>query len=80
MTNGIPEYSVCLFFQDGNYEYVQRFVFAHEAAEAAVHYATSIGAKLGYVQRVIITDGGDEINFEWKYGEGIIFPPRASER
>jgi len=29
------------------------------------------------VKRVIITDGGDCINFEWKKGEGIVFPPRG---
>jgi hypothetical protein len=67
------EFSVCQFFTDGSYEYVRRWVDAEEAVKAAKHYCTSVGAKLGVVERVIITDGGDCINFEWKRGEGVTF-------
>ena len=68
------EYSVVQFFEDGNYEYVRRWVTAEEACKAAKHYTTSVGARLGFTKRVIITDGGDFTNFEWKYGEGVTFP------
>ncbi len=71
------EFSVCQFFPDGQYEYVRRFVSAEEAVEAARHYTTSVGARLGTTVRVIITDGGDSINWEWKYGEGIVYPKKV---
>lgn len=74
------EYSVCQFFDDGSHEYVRRFVTDKEAVEAAKHYCTSVGAKVGTTVRVIITDGGDCINFEWIRGKGITFPPEAEGR
>lgn len=72
------EFSVCQFFEDGSHEYVRRYVTADEAAKAAVHYSSSVGAKLGMTQRVIITDGGDCVNWEWKFGEGVVFPPKET--
>ncbi len=54
---------------------MRRFVGAEEAVMAAKHYTTSVGARLGLTQRVIITDGGDFTCFEWKYGEGVTYPP-----
>lgn len=74
------EYSVCQFFLDGTYEYVRRFVGAEEAVKAASHYSQSVGARLGTTCRVIITDGGDCTNWEWKFGEGVVFPPPNNHR
>ena len=71
------EYSVCQFFQDGSYEYVKRFVGAEEAMGAAIGYSSNVSAKFGLTRRVIITDGGDCINWEWRFGEGVVFPPPA---
>lgn len=31
-------------------------------------------AIIGIVRRVIVVDPGDCINFEWRYGEGLVFP------
>ena len=73
MSEERDEFSVCQFFADDSYEYVRRFVSAKEAVEAAKHYCTSIGAQLGTTRRVIITDGGDYINFEWQFGKGITY-------
>lgn len=70
------EFSVCQFFENGDYEYVRRFVSAEEAMKAFQHYTHSVGAQIGTTVRVIITDGGDCINFEWKRKEGITFPPK----
>jgi hypothetical protein len=72
----LREFSVCQFFEDGSYEYVRRFVPIEEAMKAATHYCASVAVTLGIVVRVIITDGGDCICFEWKRGEGITFPPK----
>ena len=48
-------------------------------AEAAVRAAKSLtdrpAARLGTIQRVIITDGGDCTVFEWRHGAGVTFPP-----
>lgn len=73
------EFSVCQFFntKGESYEYVRRWVSDKEAAEAFAHYVQSVGARLGFTKRVIITDGGDCVNMEWKHGEGITFPPEA---
>ncbi len=69
------EFSVCQFFTSGEYEYFERFVSSERAVEAARHCCTSVGAKIGSTSRVIITDGGDAVNFEWQQGKGIVFPP-----
>jgi hypothetical protein len=67
------EFSVCQFFRDGNHEYVRRYVDAETAVKAAHHYCHSVGAQLGLVVRVIITDGGDHTTFEWQHGQGVTF-------
>lgn len=66
-------FNVCQFFEDDSYEYVRRNVGAEEAVKAAHHYCHSVGAQIGTTKRVIITDGGDCVNFEWKFGEGVTF-------
>jgi hypothetical protein len=70
------EFSVVQFFPNGSYEYVRKWVNAQEAVEAFKHYTTSVGATIGTTNRVIITDGGDEVNMEWVFGKGIIFPTK----
>lgn len=74
------EFSVVQFFDDGTYEYVRRYVDGKEAVEAAHHYTHNVAARKGFVTRVIITDGGDYTNFEWKFGEGITYPPESRGR
>lgn len=74
------QYSVCQFFTDPGlvgmeYEYVRQHVSAKEAGEAFKHYINNVATMLGVVNRVIITDGGDCVNAEWRLGEGIVFPP-----
>jgi hypothetical protein len=73
------EFSVYQFFDDGIYEKVRSFVSAEEATKAVMHYANNVAAKMGLTKRVIITDGGDCTVFEWKYGEGIVFPPKEEK-
>lgn len=67
------EYSVAQFFKDGTHEYVRRFVGPEEAVRIAKHYTDSVGARIGLVERVIITDGGDFCCFEWTHGKGVTF-------
>jgi hypothetical protein len=68
------EFSVCQFFIDGSYEYVRRYVDAEEAVHAFKFYTTNVASKIGATTRVILTDGGDCVNMEWKFGEGIVYP------
>lgn len=70
------EFSVYQFFRDGSYECVRSRVSAEEAMLAVQHYTSNVAAKLGITQRVIITDGGDCTNFEWRLGEGVTFPAK----
>lgn len=77
MTMSESHFSVYQFFQDGSYERVRYHVPVDEAMRAAKHYTESIGARLGSTRRVIITDAGDFTNFDWRYGEGIVYPTRA---
>lgn len=69
-------YNVVQFFANDMHEYVRRNVSAQEAVDAARHYCTSIGAKLGTTVKVIITDDGDYTNFQWEFGKGITYPTR----
>jgi hypothetical protein len=75
-----PEFSVCQFFVTGEYEYVRRYVTARKAVEAARHYTDSVAAKIGVVDRVIITDGGDCTVFEWLFGKGVTYPTKEMRK
>ena len=55
---------------------VRRYVLAEEASRAFDHYISSVGARIGTTVRVILTDGGDCICFEWQFGKGITFPAK----
>lgn len=79
--DGFPsgEFSVYQYLVGGEYERVRAFVTADEAVKAARHYTDNVMARMGLTERVIITDGGDSICFEWKKGEGVVFPPREEK-
>ena len=76
---GEREFSVWQFLQDDIHEKVRSYVTAEEAVHAAMHYTSNVAARMGLTQRVIITDGGDCTVFEWKQGEGVVFPPKLDE-
>jgi hypothetical protein len=73
------EFSVCQFFTGGEYEYVRRWVNAEEAMKAFYHYTNNVAVKMGVIERVIVTDGGDCTNAEWKKGLGYTYPPELVE-
>jgi len=66
-------FNVVQFFLDGTQEYVRRNVLAEQAVDAAKHYTSSVGAKMGTTVKVMITDQDDCCCFEWKFGKGITF-------
>jgi hypothetical protein len=73
------EFSVYQFFKDGQYEMVRNHVSAEKAMKAFTHYTTCVGARVGIICRVIITDGCDFTNMEWEYGKGIVYPPELAK-
>ena len=75
MSTKTREFSVYQFFKDGSYERVREFVSAEEAVIAFNHYTHNVASRIGITSRVIITDGGDSIVFEWKSGLGVTFRP-----
>lgn len=74
------EFSVAIFFDDGGCEYFVRFVDPETAVRKFKSQTETVGARLGTTRRVIVTDGGDFTNMEWKFGEGITYPPELAER
>lgn len=86
MSDDQPEFSVAQFYSDkagplsGTHEYVRRYVTAEEAILAARHYTDNVACRMGIIDRVIITDGGDFCVFEWKHGKGVTFPPMEAPK
>jgi hypothetical protein len=74
------EFSVAEFFADGTYRYVERWLPAKEAVELAKFWTDRPAASLGWMTKVIITDGGDFTVFEWQHGKGVIYPPREQKK
>ena len=74
MTLNEELFSVTQFFMDGSYETVIKHVPMQEAVDKAVWYCRSVTAIIGVTQRVIITDSGDCIVFEWQFTRGVVFP------
>jgi hypothetical protein len=69
------EFMVWVFYEDGSSARDTEWVDAATAVDRARRITDSIGARLGVVRCVIITDAGDDTNFEWTHGKGVTFPP-----
>jgi hypothetical protein len=70
------EFSVAVFHDDGTYYYIIRWVNAERAFKAfrnCIRVAEHPRAEAPPV-KIIITDGGDCTNAEWKLGEGLTYP------
>ena len=78
--DGGCQYSVCVFYPDESYEYVARYVDGLTAVQTFKRMTECVGARCGLVRRVIVTDGGDCINMEWKFGPGHTYPPELVAR
>jgi len=72
------EFSVFWFDELGLSYRDASFVDAEAAVRAAKSLTDRPAARLGTIQRVIITDGGDCTVFEWKHGAGVTWPPQSS--
>src|SRR4051812_31929855 len=74
------EFSVYWWDQDGGQHEEHRFVDAETAVHSSKRLTHGPAALIGFVQRVMITDGGDCCSFEWNINDGIIFPPPPDEK
>lgn len=68
------EFSVWKFYADGTNTPIHRFIGPLKAVTSAMECMNSEDALSGKIVKVIITDGGDFTNFEWRHGEGVIDP------
>ena len=73
MLNPHPEFSVYWWDTNGVQHEELRFVGAEAAVKAAHRLAEGPTKALGFVERIIITDGGDIGCFEWIKGKGVTF-------
>lgn len=71
-------FCVWQFFEDGSREKVRDWVSLEDSVSSFRHYTTSVAAKLGITQRVIIVDSGNCICAEWIYKKGVVFPVKES--
>ena len=70
------EFSVYAFRRDGTYWRELSFVSAERAVSHAKYLTEHRFALSGYIARIIITDGGDYTVFEWRFVNGVTYPPR----
>jgi hypothetical protein len=73
MSNG-DEYSVALWFPDGSYMYEARWLSAGAAVRLAKRCTERPAAAAGFIDKVMITDGGDNTVFLWEHNRGVVFP------
>jgi hypothetical protein len=62
------EFSVVEFFADDTHRYVERWLSAEDAVKLARFWTSRPASKLGWMTKVIITDGGDDTVFESQHG------------
>lgn len=69
------QFAVLLFIDDGKRRYVGRFISAQEAIRVFEFCTHSIDARVGRTVRVVVTDRHDRVLREWKFRQGVTFPP-----
>jgi hypothetical protein len=70
-----PEFSVCEFFSNDTHCYVEpRWLPPKEAVELAKRM---VDRNDPFVDKIIITDGGDNTVFQWERGKGITWPKKG---
>lgn len=72
------QFSVFIFLPDDSHFAEARFIDAERAVGLARDITRRPAARLGIITRVIITDGGDCIVFEWIYRRGVTYPTPAT--
>jgi FMN phosphatase YigB (HAD superfamily) len=65
------EFNVVEFYDDDYHTTIDRWMDAKSAVELA---ARLVKLEQKHVNRIIITDGGDNTVFQWEQGKGVTFP------
>ena len=72
------EFSVWIFFpDDGGHVAEAQWIGPEAAMTLAIGITRRPAAKVGLIERVIVTDGGDYTCWEWQFGKGVTFPEPA---
>jgi hypothetical protein len=69
-------FDVWVWFPEGLHHRVGEGLEAEAAVRLASDYSRRPAARFGIIREIRIVDGGDDTVFEWRYGEGVTFPPR----
>ena len=67
-------FDVWIWFPADWHDRVGQGLDAKAAVETAVDYTRRPAAMCGIIRRVTIVDEEDYTVFEWRYGEGVVFP------
>jgi len=75
------EFSVYWWYENGHYQSVQ-YIPAEAAIKKSLNLVEGDQCKAGLITRIIVTDDGDCIAFEWLKDKGVVFPtpPATKER
>jgi len=72
------EYSVCAFYDKGpnagRHSYIDRWMVLEDALKCALSIINKV--KDPTIHRIIITNGGDSIVFEWERNKGVVWPDK----
>jgi hypothetical protein len=82
------EFNVVEFYDDGYHTCVERAVNAEYAVKMAALIVHAIelrdadinigGDHRPHINKIIITDGGDDTVFQWEHGKGVTFPEQPT--
>ena len=67
-------FSVVQYFPGDTHDVIASGLDAKAAVELAKDYSERPAAKVGIIQRITIIDNGDCTVFEWRNGEGVVYP------
>ena len=77
--NGAETFDVWQYFPDDWHEQVGANLSGKDAVRLAASYVTGPAAKIGIIRKVhIVNREDDTVAFEWKFGEGVTFPPEVA--
>lgn len=68
------EYSVVKFKDDGCHQYEEVLVDVATAKETFDRVKNSLGARVGTIVRIVITDGSNTPCLQWSPGQGTTLP------
>lgn len=69
------EFSVYWWDDQGAQHTEYRYVDINVVKSAIMRLCKGPAAILGIVNRVMVTDGGDNACFDWNKTDGVVFPP-----